>query len=119
MIRGEVKALMEAEQDSIKEHLEEKEAEILMKIEELRNENLALRVRMEKHEAEMTKELTSVSTRDLPYMMLCAYQDSWTTASATVTYDSLVSSYNNHDHPNGGDGKLDLGSGIYTCLTAG
>merc|ERR1712080_59001 len=57
--------------------------------------------------------------RDLPYAMACAYQYSWTTGSATITYSSLLSDYNNHDKPNGGDGVMDISTGQFTCLTAG
>merc|ERR1711890_7619 len=56
---------------------------------------------------------------DLPYVMSCAYQDKWTTASSTITYDSLLSDYNNSDKPNGGDGRMDITTGGFTCLTAG
>merc|ERR1712080_126879 len=41
------------------------------------------------------------------------------THSANITYDSLISDYNNSDKPGGGDGVMDIDSGHFTCLTAG
>merc|ERR550519_2886360 len=56
-IKEEVK---KAEHDFNKEKLVQKEYKIHMKLEDLHNENLALRTRMEKHIAGMKKELTSI-----------------------------------------------------------
>ena len=57
----------------------------------------------------------SRAVRDLPNVMVCAYQTSWTTANSVVTYKKLICDYK----PNGGDGNLDIISGVYTSLTAG
>ena len=57
--------------------------------------------------------------RDLPYLTMCAYKVTWTTASATITYDKIVADFNNSDRPNGGDGILDIATGEFTSLTAG
>jgi uncharacterized protein YaaW (UPF0174 family) len=53
----------------------------------------------------------SRAVRDLPYLMVCAYKNHWTTAGATITYDSILSEV--------GDGKLDISSGVYTAVTPG
>merc|ERR1719264_2423750 len=47
------------------------------------------------------------ASRDLPYMMACAFQDYWSEAGTTITYDYLLSDYNNANRPGGGDGVLD------------
>ena len=55
----------------------------------------------------------------MPYIITCAYQNQWTNHSATITYDRLTADYNNSDRPGGGDGRLDISTGVYTALTAG
>ena len=57
--------------------------------------------------------------RDLPYMMTCAFQDHWVDHGATITFDYLLSDYNNSNRPGGGDGELDTVTGVFTCLTPG
>ena len=58
--------------------------------------------------------------RDLPYVMLCVFQETWdTSAGTTITYDTFLSNYNNHERPGGGDGLMNLETGIFTCMTAG
>ena len=58
--------------------------------------------------------------RDLPYVMLCVFQETWdTSGGTTVTYDTFLSNYNNHERPGGGDGLMNLETGIFTCMTAG
>merc|ERR1712241_1242536 len=62
--------------------------------------------------------LTKPSLRDLPIILISASRRSALTSShpfPTVTFDTFLANYNN----GGGDGKLDLDSGIFTCLTPG
>ena len=64
------------------------------------------------------------SVRDLPYVMMCAHKDYLETTNvigneSTVTFDRFLSNYNNAGRPGGGDGELDLTTGIFTCLTPG
>merc|ERR1719273_2207358 len=63
--------------------------------------------------------LTKPSLRDLPIILISAWQGSPIRSPQTVTFDSFLANYNNGDRPGGGDGKLDLDSGIFTCLTPG
>ena len=67
----------------------------------------------------MFKEVDQKSLRDLPYVLTCAHQDAWTTPNATITYDRLTVDYNNSDRPGGGDGDMNISTGVYTALTAG
>ena len=34
-------------------------------------------------------------------------------------YDRFITNFNNADRPNGGDGDLDLDTGVFTCMSAG
>merc|ERR1711936_105731 len=63
--------------------------------------------------------LTKPSLRDLPIILISAYRGSPIRSPQTVTFDSFLANYNNGDRPGGGDGKLDLDSGVFTCLTPG
>ena len=65
------------------------------------------------------KEVDQKSTRDLPYVITCAYQDVWTTLSATITYDRLTMDYNNSGRPGGGDARMDISTGKFTILMPG
>ena len=58
------------------------------------------------------------AVRDLPYIMMCAYQSSWTTAGI-IAYDELTLDYSNCDRPGGGCGTMDIASGIFTAQTGG
>ena len=117
----EVKAVLRTEVKDVKEKMEEKEVQ-------LRKEMEAFSLMLEDKEAMLRKELASKEEvvravtqglRDLPYLTLCAYQDSWTTPSSTITYDSFLTDFNNSDRPGGADGQLVLGTGVFTCLSAG
>merc|ERR1711997_303363 len=63
--------------------------------------------------------LTKPSLRDLPIILISAWRGSYILSPQTVTFDSFLANYNNGDRPGGGDGKLDLDSGNFTCMTPG
>merc|ERR1719481_2360655 len=92
--------------DVERESLGSKIEELMAKIEVLQADNLALKMKLMEREDDFANLETSVAetrkTRGLPYVMTCAYQDYWTTSSATITYDSLLSDYKNSDDVNGG-----------------
>merc|ERR1711942_539938 len=77
-------------------------------------------MKIEKREGDFASLETSVAevrkTRGLPYVMTCAYKTSWSTPSATITYDSIFSDYKNSDDVNGGDGVMDIKTGVYTVI---
>merc|ERR1711890_81849 len=127
-LRAELKKEMETEEEVKKGKREAAEAAMKTEIENLQHQLFEVKNTIENQEAKMKKEMTAVEksittavaqVRDLPYVMACAYQYSWTTGSATITYSSLLSDYNNHDKPNGGDGVMDISTGQFPCLTAG
>ena len=75
---------------------------------------------------EVKKELEKVlptaveqGLRDLPFEMVCAYQDSWSEASSVVTYDTITVEFNNSDRPGGADGSMNIETGVFTTVTSG
>ena len=76
-------------------------------------------------EADMEAKLEAIpaaivaSVRDLPYEMVCGFKASFQTAFTTIPYDKITSEFNNADRPGGGDGQLNIESGVFTCLTSG
>ena len=69
--------------------------------------------------AEALPRAVSSVLRDLPYLLLCSFQNHWITPSSTITYSSFLTNFNNANRPGGADGQLDLDSGVFTCLTPG
>merc|ERR1712037_230604 len=57
--------------------------------------------------------------RDLPFVLISAWQPNRLSSPQTVTFESFLANYNNGERPGGGDGVLDLDSGIFTCITPG
>ena len=48
-------------------------------------------------------------------VMLCVYRDNWSTVDSTITYDRyLDTNYNNGERAD-----MNLGTGVFTCLTTG
>ena len=60
--------------------------------------------------------LTNPSLRGLPIVFISAYQKGPLRSLQTVTFASFLANFNN---AGGGDGVLDLGSGVFTCFTPG
>jgi hypothetical protein len=105
---SELRAEVEELKAIVREMKTEKDAEV-----ELRDkkdaEVEALKASMKEMKAEM----------DLPTVIICAYKDYWMVAlGATLPYDRFITNFNNADQENGGDGVLDLDTGVFTCLTA-
>ena len=58
--------------------------------------------------------------RDLPIVLISAYQPSMLTSPRTVTFQSFLANFNNAALPGGGHtGGGVLDSGIFTCMTPG
>ena len=60
--------------------------------------------------------LSKPSLRDLLNVLIPAYQPNSVTSAQTVTFDSFLA---NGDRPGGGNGVLNLDSGVFTCFTPG
>merc|ERR1712210_325814 len=57
--------------------------------------------------------------RDLPFEMVCAYRGTWTAANSIVNYDRISVEFNNSDRPGGGDGTMNIETGVFTTVTSG
>ena len=130
----EIKLQMKEEMEA---RMEEKEAVLRGKVredieaemrKEIETKLEALDTKLEEREALLRKELASKGEmgravtqglRDLPYLTLSGYQDSWEEADSTITYDKFLTTFNNGDRPGGADGQLDLGTGVFNCLHDG
>ena len=123
---------MEERMEDMEKKMRKKEEEMEAKLVAVKENAAELRkemeAKLEEKEAVLRKELASKEEmgraltkglRDLPYLTFCAYQDSWTSDDSTITYDSFLTNFNNGDRPGGADGQLDLGTGVFTCLSAG
>merc|ERR1719234_1078186 len=122
---------LEAKDKEIETRLEAKHKEM-----ETRLENLVNRMKEEKNESEKKQreleaslseyrikveevEVTKPSVRDLPIIIISAWREEEISSPQTVTFESFLANYNNAARPGGGDGVLDLDSGIFTCITPG
>jgi len=63
--------------------------------------------------------LTNPSPRDLPIVIISAWTAEELRNPKTVTFESFLANFNNANRPGGGDGVLNLDSGIFTCFTPG
>ena len=57
--------------------------------------------------------------RDLPYIMMCAYQDLIQATTGVIGYDELTLDYSNCDRPGGGCSSMDIANGTFTAQTGG
>ena len=59
---------------------------------ELEKKVRELTTQLEVHERKVA-EVELKSTRNLPYVMVCAFKDYWTAPNSTITYDRLSADY--------------------------
>ena len=89
---------------------------------EMKNEIMEMKKEMKSQNAELITQMKDVEQKSLrtqPIVVACAYQNNWTTPSATITYQRLSADFNNADCPGGGDGRMDITSGKFTAVTPG
>jgi len=96
----------------LKNEMQRELNQLSRKVEDQNEEILALR-------KEMKEMLSNGVTRDLPYKVACAFTNHWTKEGQTVSYDYMLSDFDNSGRPFGGDGILNTTTGVYTCLTPG
>ena len=65
-----------------------------------------------------TELLKDKALRDLPYIMMCAYQGTWF-ETGIIGYEKLTLDYSNCDRPGGGCSGMDIASGTFTAQTGG
>ena len=67
---------------------------------------------------ELLKATGDKALRDLPYIMMCAYQGTWF-ETGIIGYEKLTLDYSNCDRPGGGCSAMDIASGTFTAQTGG
>ena len=67
--------------------------------------------------AEVKKEVDN-GLRDLPSEMVCAYQR-YLTSTGRVNYDRITVEFDNSNQPGGGDGTMNIETGVFTTVTSG
>ena len=91
----------------------------MSRLDELEAKNHKLESSLE----ELRRELVNHSVRDLPVLLISAWQSSGCTSSTecatesgeTVTFESFLTNFNS----GGENGALDLDSGVFTCVIPG
>ena len=79
--------------------------------------DLEATVRMEVKEIASNFSNSNPSLRDLTIVIISAFKTGPIHSLQTVTFDSFLANYNNADRPGGGDGVLDLDSGVSLLAT--
>ena len=91
------------------------------------NQELADSEMKKQCKAEVKKELDKIlptaveqGLRDLPFEMVCAYKhEQGPPANSVVSYDRITVEFNNSDRPGGGDGSMNIKTGVFTTVTSG
>ena len=110
----ETEMRMKSEKETQAKEKKEMEARLESKDEEMETRLEELGDKMKADRA-----LAKPSLRDLPIVIISAWQPNTLRSPQTVTFESFLANYNNGERPGGGDGVLDLDSGIFTCMTPG
>ena len=106
---------MKEEIEAVEEKFKKEAAAMKWELEAVKMEAAFTKTSLATLEASLPKTI-SQAVRDVPYFTGCALRDKWTTPSARITYDYLVSET---DRPGGGNGDFDILAGVFTCLTSG
>ena len=96
------------------EKLEGSEEEIKM---EMRQEMDKLRRELSKKENELSlyvRDTVRAALAEVPYLAVCAYKQVWEPEilETAITFDKFLANFNNAEQPGGGDGQLDLNTGV-------
>merc|ERR1712198_261928 len=92
-----------------KAHLEKK----------LETKNAEVRTAVQKELDAALPDAVEQRLRDLPFEMVCAFQDYLSSGhdDSTVTYDRITVEFNNSNRPGGGDGTMNIETGVFTTIT--
>ena len=96
------------------ERLEDREEEMKM---EMRQEMDKLKSELSKKENEVglyVRDNIRAALAEVPYLAVCAYKQVWEPEilETAITFDKFLANSNNADQPGGGDGQLDLNTGV-------
>ena len=116
------------EKKEIEEALERRLEELEDKVKEEKKELEALVSKMRTEVKESSKldialnsfnnkTLTNKSLHDIPIVLISAWNPYPLFGPQTIRFAPFLTNYNNGDRPGGGDGVLDLDSGVFTCFT--
>ena len=127
--KKELESRLEAKDKEMERRLQEFEERMKEEKHELQKRDMIFKASTSKLRMEVEEEiasnisnnnaLTNPSLRDLPIVFISAWQGSEIRSPQTVTFESFLANFNNNDRPGGGDGVLDLDSGVFTCFTPG
>jgi len=105
--------------------LEKQFAKMESKMEEIMQKKQGVAGLKSEVRAEVKKELNKVlptaveqGLKDLPYEMVCAYKGTWSEVGV-VSYDKITVEFNNSNQPGGGDGSMNIETGVFTTITSG
>ena len=96
----------------LKEKYEQKNRELEEKNRELDRKDIALEQKLDTIQSGLTASVAE-AVRDIPYVSVCAFKQGWMTANTTIAFDYITSRFTNADRPNGGDGELNIITGVY------
>merc|ERR1712010_323338 len=101
------------------ENLQEQLKKVMLSTQK-KNENTVEEVASLKSEmrAEVKKELDK-GLRDLPFEMVCAFKQRWEEAESVITFDQITVEVDNSNKPGGGDGTMNIETGVFTTVTSG
>ena len=112
---------LESNNVELRTEMEQKDKAMEEKLERLEAKNSQLTAKLNEFDQKSLKEVS-------PFVMKCAAQYSWPTDTTsnlgqnqTITFDHISADFDNADARNstGADGNLDIGTGLFTALTAG
>ena len=112
--KKELESRLEAKDEEMKTRLQELEERMKEEI-----NKLEIKVEGESFKKEIASNIANPSPRDLPIVLISAWQPYYLESPQTVTFNSFLANYNNANRPGGGDAVLDLDSGVFTCSTPG
>jgi len=114
---GREKEELEAKIKELETRLESKDKEMETRLRELEEKmkEEKLRTEVEQSSIRSSKTLTKSSLHNLPTLLISAWQPNVQESPKIVTFESFLANYNSE----GGDGVLDLDSGVFTCVTPG
>ena len=101
-------------------------SEMKMEIAGIQNQLQEVKAARKNQNQEVAKSLKNEMTaaveqglRDLPFEMVCVYQKEWKLADSVVSYERVTVEFNNSNRPGGGDGSMDISTGVFTTVTSG
>ena len=101
-------------------------SEMKMEIAGIQNQLQEVKAARKNQNQEVAKSLKNEMTaavdqglRDLPFEIVCAYQKEWKLADSVVSYERVTVEFNNSNRPGGGDGSMDISTGVFTTVTSG